>query len=131
MPPPTGFAFFLTSAYCVLVAGFAGWCGNKFWTWQNVSLVVGPPVVVALVMAVRWWWQTPFLPAVVLPLVGGVMLGGIGLILAAMMLALTERWSSPETRAAVATGVAALGFGMTWAFSIRPRRAARPPETHD
>jgi hypothetical protein len=128
---PTGFAFWLVSAYGMLVGGFAGWCGKEFWTWQNVSLVVVPAVVVALIMAVRWWWQNPGLPPVVLSLVGGVMLAGMELILAATMAAFTERWSSPAARAAVGAGVVALGFFLTWAFYIRPRRAARPPETND
>jgi hypothetical protein len=128
MPLRTGFAFFLTSAYCVLVAGFAGWCGTEFWTWPNVSLVVLPPVGVALIMAVRGWQQTPLLPALVFPLLGGLMLGVIGLTLAAIIGALAERWPSPAVRAAVGAAVAALGFGMTWTFYIRPRRAA-PPET--
>ena len=41
------------SVYLVFVAGFAGWCGKEFWSWQNVLLVVLPPSVVALASAIH------------------------------------------------------------------------------
>jgi len=123
--------FWLMSACAVLVGGFAGWCGKEFWTWQNMVIVVLPPVVVIFGMGVPRWRQLLMLPVVVLPVLGGVILAGMWLFLAASIAAFTDRWPSPAVRVVAGAGVAALGFGMTWAFYIRPRRATRHPEMHD
>ncbi|HLW66671.1 MAG TPA: hypothetical protein VKS79_15255 [Gemmataceae bacterium] len=126
-----GFGFWLASVYCVAVGGFAGWRGAEFWTWQNVVVVVVPPVVLALLMAVPWWWRTSSPGPVELYVFGGVMLAGMGLILAWMMAAITEKWSSPTGRAAAGAALPAIAFVLIWAFYVPPRQAIRPQDTDD
>jgi len=126
-----GFGFWVASAYSILVGGFAGWCGKEFWTWQNVWIVVLPPVVLALLIGVRWWWQTGSRALVVLNLLGGVVLAGMGLVLAVSMAAMTERWPWPGVRAAAGATLMTLVFFLVWAFYVPPGQATRPPETDD
>ena len=127
-----GVVFWLVGAYLVTVGGFAGWRGEEFGTWPDVSLVVLPPAVAALALALRSWWRNPrlvpmILGLVLLPLVAAVTIGGMGLIFAWTVAGWTGRWSEPAVRAAVGVVLAASGFGLMWAF-YRPRRAAGPPE---
>jgi hypothetical protein len=127
-----GAIFWWVSAYCVLVGGFAGWRGKEFWSWPNSSLVVVPPAVVALALAVRDWWRNPrvgimILSLVLLPVVAAATIGGLGLMLAWGVAEWTGRWSEPALRAAAGAVLVALGFGLTWA-AYRPRRAAGPRE---
>jgi hypothetical protein len=126
-----GPGFWLACVYSVLVAGFAAWCGGELWTWKNVSVVVLPPLVLAVLLAVQWWRQNPALPAVAIPLVGGVLLGGLGLLLAAVVAAVAKQWSWPAGRAAAAAGVTALGYFLMWAFSEPPAQEPRPPEADE
>jgi hypothetical protein len=123
-----GYTFWLTSAYSVLVGGFAGWRGNDFWIWQNVVLVVLPPVVVALIMALRRWWRNPHLSMAILglaPLSAGAAIGGMELLLAWSIAAWTGQWPEPAARAAAGAVLTALGFGLTWAANYRRRPAGR------
>jgi len=126
-----GPGFWLASVYSVLVAGFAAWCGSELWTWQNVSVVVLPPLVLGALMGVLWWWQNPVLPAVAIPLVGGVLLGGLGLLLAAVVAAVAKQWSWPAGRAAAGATVTALGYLLMWAFSSPSWEEPRPPGPDD
>jgi hypothetical protein len=131
--PLRSVTFWLVSAYGVLVGGFAGWRGKEFWTWQNISLVVLPPAVVAFGLALRDWWRNPHVRItvvglVLLPLIAGVTVGGMGLILAWVVTEWTGRWAEPAARAAAGAALAAAGFGLTLA-AYGLRRPAGPGET--
>jgi hypothetical protein len=109
-------ALWLVSAYLVIIAGLAGWWGTELWTWQHISLVVLPPVIVALPLAVSDLRRNPYIGTLILGLVmllfAGVAIGGMGLILAWIVAEWTGRWSAPATRAVAGVVLAGLGSGM-------------------
>jgi hypothetical protein len=107
------------SVYLVFVAGFAGWCGKEFWSWQNVLLVVLPPSVVALASAIHTWWRYPTVMIVdlvkcVASLVAGAAIGGMGLSLAWSIAAKFGGWPNAYARSATFTILMALLMLLVW-----------------
>ena len=107
------------SVYLVLVAGFAGWCGKEFGSWQNVVLVVLPPSGVALASALHNWWRYPTVMSVDLvkcaaALVAGAAIGGMGLILAGSIAEKFGGWQNASARSATFAILMALVMLRVW-----------------
>jgi hypothetical protein len=107
------------SVYLVFVAGFAGWCGKEFWSWQNVLLVVLPPSVVALASAIHNWWRYPTalivdLVKCAVSLVAGAAIGGMGLILAWSIAEKFGGWPNAYARSATFAILMALLMLLVW-----------------
>jgi hypothetical protein len=109
----------LTGAYLTFVGGFAGWCGAELWAWPNVALVVLIPAVFALLFGAYNWLPNRIpalllLDVVLLPLFAGVVIGGMGLLLALGVIEVTGAWGNASTRAATGAIAVALTVILTW-----------------